>query len=136
MGLELRLKCLGENVAGRGLCDLLGVSGGVIPFPLDPDSADLDKSSRKPSLLFTQITPTRNLNNLNSTYVCPSCLDNLGLNLALPLSFFSLLGTLGGSPKFSPNTNGLDEHNSSDLHLIVDELLGPEKVKSVLLDLG
>lgn len=37
-GLELRLGTLGELGPGLGLWERLGVSGGVIPFPLALDS--------------------------------------------------------------------------------------------------
>lgn len=37
-GLELRLACFGDKYPALGLTDLLGVSGGVTPFPLALDS--------------------------------------------------------------------------------------------------
>lgn len=124
---------------GLGLWgDLLGVSGGVTPLPLDPSSdSGLGEISEKPSFL-KQLCSSLMWPEVMElgAYACPSLLVSLGRNLDL-LFFRSRLGTLGGSPsRLSPKTKGLEEHISSEWHFMVDELLWQEKVKSAPFGFG
>lgn len=75
-GLELLLIGFGEKVPGRGLCDRLGVSGGVIPFPFDPISGiDREGVSEKPSFLDKKTITLHN--NFETFILC---------NLRLPIT--------------------------------------------------